>query len=186
MFDCYTSPNLNNLEDAPIITFNVSKLEENILRPIGMYVALSWTWEKFAKRNPHIKKRIVCDEAWMLVSKSMAGYEYTATFLETAARRIRKRNGGLLVASQNFTEFASSLQGQAVLKQCVTNIFLGQDATDVDLLQDTFKLSDGEKIFLMGAKRGQMLVRMKGESATVQVIPFDYERELIEKKKFVK
>lgn len=87
---------------------------------------------------------------------------------------------------QNFTEFASSLQGQAVLKQCVTNIFLGQDATDVDLLQDTFKLSDGEKIFLMGAKRGQMLVRMKGESATVQVIPFDYERELIEKKKFVK
>lgn len=99
MFDCYTSPNLNNLEDAPIITFNVSKLEENILRPIGMYVALSWTWEKFAKRNPHIKKRIVCDEAWMLVSKSMAGYEYTATFLETAARRIRKRNGGLLVAS---------------------------------------------------------------------------------------
>ena len=25
----------------PIITFDVSKLEENILRPIGMYIALS-------------------------------------------------------------------------------------------------------------------------------------------------
>lgn len=182
MFDCYTSANLTNLKDSPIITFNVSKLEESILRPIGMYVALSWTWEKFAKQNPDIKKRIVCDEAWMLVSKSMAGSEYTATFLENAARRIRKRNGGLLVASQNFTEFANSLQGQQVLKQCMTHIFLGQDSTDVDLLQDTFKLSDGEKIFLLGAKRGQMLIRMNEESATVQVIPFEFEKQLIERK----
>jgi type IV secretory pathway VirB4 component len=116
----------------------------------------------------------------------MAGSEYTATFLENAARRIRKRNGGLLVASQNVSEFANSLQGQAVLKQCVTNIFLGQEATEADLLQDMFKLSDGEKLFLMGAQRGQMLVRMKGESATVQVMPFDYEKQLIEKKKLLK
>ena len=186
MFDCYTSPSLANFTNAPIVTFNVSKLEENILRPIGMYVALSWTWEKFVKKNPQIKKRVVCDEAWMLVSKSMAGSEYTAKFLENAARRIRKRNGGLLVASQNVSEFTSSLQGQAVLKQSVTNIFLGQDSTDVDLLQDTFKLSDGEKLFLMGAKRGQLLIRMKGESATVEVIPFQYEKELIEKRQFTK
>jgi type IV secretory pathway VirB4 component len=186
MFDCYTSPQLTDLIEKPIVNFNVSKLEEGILRPIGMYVALSWTWEKFAKKNPQTKKRIVCDEAWMLVSKSMAGSEYTATFLENAARRIRKRNGGLLVASQNVSEFANSLQGQAVLKQCVTNIFLGQEATEADLLQDMFKLSDGEKLFLMGAQRGQMLVRMKGESATVQVMPFDYEKQLIEKKKLLK
>jgi hypothetical protein len=31
-----------------------------------------------------------------------------------------------------------------------------------------------------------MLVRMKGESATVQVMPFDYEKQLIEKKKLLK
>ena len=164
----------------------VSRLEENILRPIGMYVALSWTWEKFVKKNPQIKKRIVCDEAWMLVSKNMAGSEYTAQFLENAARRIRKRNGGLLVASQNFTEFARSVQGEAVLKQAVTNIFLGQDSTDVDALQETFKLSDGEKNFLMVAKRGEMLIKLHNESATVQVIPFEFEKALIEKKKFQK
>jgi len=186
MFDCYTSETLKNFKDSPIVTFNVSKLEENILRPIGMYVALSWTWEKFVKKNPQNKKRVVCDEAWMLVSKSMAGSEYTAQFLENAARRIRKRNGGLLVASQNFTEFASSLQGQAVLKQAITNIFMGQDPTDVDALQETFKLSDGEKLFLMSAKRGQMLLKMHHESTTVQVIPFEYEKLLIEKKKFNK
>ncbi len=147
-----------------------------------MYIALSWTWEKFVKKNPHIKKRVVCDEAWMLVAKSMAGSEYSAKFLENAARRIRKRNGGLLVASQHFSEFTSSLQGQAVLKQAVTNIFLKQDGSDLDALQDMFKLSDGEKLFLMQARRGQMLVRLQGESSTVDVIPFEYEKQLIEKR----
>ena len=86
MFDTHTSANLANFTSAPIVTFNISKLEESILRPIGMYVALSWTWEKFVKKNPHIKKRVVCDEAWMLVSKNMAGSEYTANFLENASR----------------------------------------------------------------------------------------------------
>ena len=43
-----------------------------------------------------------------------------------------------------------------------------------------------EKLFLMGAKRGQLLIRMKGESATVEVIPFQYEKELIEKRQFTK
>ena len=41
------------------------------------------------KKNPKIKKRIICDEAWMLVSKNMAGHEFTETFLENCARRIR-------------------------------------------------------------------------------------------------
>lgn len=184
MFDTHTSESLHNFNNSPIVTFNVSKLEESILRPIGMYVALTWTWEKFVKKNLHIKKRVICDEAWMLVSRNMAGSEFTASFLETASRRIRKRNGGLLVASQNFTEFANSIQGQAVLKNAVVNIFLGQDSTDADALKETFKLSDGEILFLLTAKRGEMLVRIHGESSVVAVVPFEYEKQLIEKKQF--
>jgi conjugal transfer ATP-binding protein TraC len=36
LFDCQTSENLKYFKDSPIITFDVSKLEENILRPIYM------------------------------------------------------------------------------------------------------------------------------------------------------
>lgn len=186
LFDCHTSPELADFKDAPIVTFDISKLEESVLRPIGMYIALSWTWEKFAKKNPLIKKRIVCDEAWMLVNKNMAGHEYTAQFLENCSRRIRKRNGGLLVASQNFIEFANSEQGKAVLTNAVVNIFLRQDSTDIDLLQDTFKLSDGERNFLLQAKRGEILIKMGGESSVAYVMPFDYEKELINKTYVIK
>jgi conjugal transfer ATP-binding protein TraC len=181
LFDCQTSENLKYFKDSPIITFDVSKLEENILRPIGMYIALSWTWEKFVKKNPQIKKRVVCDEAWMLMNKNMTGNEYTSLFLETTARRIRKRNGSLLVASQNFHEFANNPQGKAVLTNTATKIFLRQDASDLDSVQDTFKLSDGEKEFLFTADVGHFLLKLQEESTVGYARSFDFEMELIEK-----
>lgn len=181
MFDCHTSPDLQDFKNSPIVTFNISSLEESVLRPIGMYIALSWIWEKFVKKNPEIKKRIVCDEAWMLVNKNMAGHVYTSAFLENAARRIRKRNGGLLVASQNFIEFANNQQGKAVLTNAVVNIFLRQDATDIDAVQHTFKLSDGERNFLLSAKRGELLIKMNGESSVAFALAFPFEQELISK-----
>lgn len=178
MFDCQTSENLKDFKNAPVITFDVSKLEENVLRPIGMYIALSWTWEKFAKKNVHIKKRVICDEAWMLVNKNMTGHEYTGQFLEVMARRVRKRNGGLLVASQNFLDFDNP-QGKAVLTNSKVNILLEQDPTDIDAVQSSFKLSDGERNFLLSAKQGEMLIRMNGESSVAYAFAFDFEKELI-------
>lgn len=179
IFDCQTSEDLQDFVNAPIITFDISDLEERILRPIGMYVALTWTWEKFAKKNPFEPKRVVADEAWMLVSETMVGYEYTSAFLENVSRRIRKRMGGLLIASQNFLEFAENPQGRAVLTNALTNIFLKQNVKDIDTVQETFKLSDGEKEFLLSAKRGEALIRINRESVPTQIMPFDYEKNLI-------
>jgi conjugal transfer ATP-binding protein TraC len=181
LFDCHTSESLMNFKDSPIVTFDVSKLEESILRPIGMYVSMSWVWEKFVKKNIHQKKRVVCDEAWMLTSKSMAGHEYTSAFLEKASRRARKKNTGLLVASQNFTEFANDEQGRAVLTNAAVNIFLGQNSTDIDALQETFALSDGERNFLLQARIGEYLIRMDGESTAAFALAFDHEKDLITK-----
>lgn len=181
LFDCHTSEELRHFKEAPVVSFDISKLEESILRPIGMYIALSWTWEKFVKKNPLVKKRVVCDEAWMLMNKNMAGHEFTAQFLETAARRIRKRNGGLLVASQNFFEFSDNPQGKAVLSNTAAHIFLKQDSSDLASIQETFKLSDGERNFLYTASRGQFLLRLHGDSTVGFASSFDFERALIEK-----
>lgn len=179
MFDTQTSPGLKNLEDAPIITFDISTLEENLLRPIGMYVVMQWTWEKFVKKNQQIKKRIVCDEAWMMVNPNMAGHEMTASFLETAARRIRKRNGSLLVASQNFREFTRSDEGMAVLSNSETKFLLGQDPNDVDAIQGQFRLSDGEINFLQTAGLGEFLVKTTTQSAHGYAAPFPMEEDII-------
>lgn len=179
LFDRQTSPELANFLNSCVMNFDVSQLEENLMRPIGMYVAMTWTWDKVVKKNIKVKKRVVCDEAWMLVNKNMAGYEFTSAFLEKCARRIRKRNGGLLVASQNFIEFTDSAQGKAVLSNTMVNMFLQQSPTDIDAVQETFKLSDGEKHFLLTAKQGDMLIRTSEQSALGYVYAFPFEKELI-------
>ena len=179
LFDCQTSENLKYFKDSPIITFDVSKLEENILRPIGMYIALSWTWEKFVKKNPQIKKRVVCDEAWMLMNKNMAGNEYTSLFLETTARRIRKRNGSLLVASQNFHEFANNPQGSSSDKYGNKDI-LKTGCFGPDSVQDTFKRQTVKKNSVY-ADVGHFLLKLQEESTVGYARSFDFEMELIEK-----
>ncbi|MEG1299609.1 MAG: DUF87 domain-containing protein [Oscillospiraceae bacterium] len=180
MFDGESTIDSDLMSKAPLITFDV-EIEDKILRPIAMYVALSWAWEKFGKKNLMIRKRIICDEAWMLVNVNMAGYQYTSMFLETCARRIRKRNGGLLVASQNFIEFASSKEGLAVLTNTAVHIFLKQSTTDIDSLQKHFKLSDGEKDYLLTANTGEILIKTENETCTALVYPFEVEKRLIER-----
>lgn len=186
MFDCQSSIPNSAFANAPVVSFDVSKLESNVLRPIGMYVALSWTMEKFVKKNPHIRKRVIADEAWMLVNKNMAGYQYTSTFLETLARRIRKRNGGLLVASQNFLEFTSSEQGRAVLTNTAVRILLRQSTMDINEVKSVFKLTDGESEFLLQAGLGEMLIKTEDDSCIAYAYPFEYEKELIKANKPIK
>lgn len=181
MFDCQSTNTLEEFGTCPIINFDVSQLEEDTLRPIGMYIAMSWIWDKFVKKQSlDVVKRVICDEAWMLTSKNMRGHEYTGAFLERCARRIRKRNGGLLVASQQFMEFTDSAQGLAVLNNTAIRFFLRPSETDIDAIQEKFKLSDGEREFLSTANIGETLIKLdNGDSAIAYVHAFPYEARLI-------
>lgn len=188
MFDCKTSDELMFMKDAPIITFNVSKLEDSVLRPIGMYVALNYAWERFGKKLPDFNKFIICDEAWMLTSKHMQGYQYTSSMLEKIARRARKRRLGLLVVSQKFDEFNSSDEGRAVLSNCALNMYLKSKPEDLDAIQSMFKISDGERQFLEKARKGEVLIRTSTQVATAKthILQSEYnlliERRLRERK----
>lgn len=181
IFDCQSTVDLSNFASLPIINFDVSKLEESTLRPIGMYVVMSFVWEKIVKKNIDISKRVICDEAWMLLNKSYPGFEYTSGFLEKCARRIRKRNAGLLVASQSFVEFTNSDQGNAVLNNLAVKCFLKQNETDIDALQQKFRISDGEKEFLLQAAVGQALIKTDNDVAVCNVQAFPIEEEMIRK-----
>ena len=179
LLDCQSSIDVAAIQNAPIVTFNVSKLEEGTLRPIGMYIAMSYVWDKIVKRNYKVKKRVIVDEAWMMLNENYAGHEYTASFLEKCARRIRKRNAGLCVASQNFIEFANCSQGQAVLMNTAVKMFLKQNETDIDALQEKFKISNGERDFLLTSKTGEVLVKTDTDSAICAVKPFEIETQII-------
>ena len=183
LFDCYTTVSQNVFQTAPIIRFDVSGIEDKVLRPIGMYIVTNWTWNKFIKKDKKTKKRIVSDETWVLLSESNKGSEFTASFLENCARRIRKYNGSLCCASQNFREFVARKEGEAILTNTAVKILLAQEETDINAVGDKFILSTGEREFLLTAGRGETLMKIGKESFLIDVIMFPFEYQMLAKEK---
>ena len=103
------------LDGAPFINLDISQLEEKFARPLAQQILLSWIWEKYVKKNSEDrkkakKKRVLVDEAWMLLP-----YPEAVDFLNTMARRARKRNVSLAIVSQRFQDFYENPDVQAVL-----------------------------------------------------------------------
>ena len=183
LFDQYTQVHID--KETPITCFDVSGIEDDMLRPVAMQVAVSWTWNKFIKNDLTIKKRIVCDEAWLMLKKSMAGSDYTSLFLEKCARRIRKYNGSLCVASQYFRECISREEGLAILSSSSVKVFMRQEPQDIGAVSDRFSLNDGEKQFVLRASRGEGLLKFGQSSILCNVVAFPFEHDLITKKYLV-
>ena len=167
-------------EGSPFININISQLEERFARPLAQQILLSWIWEKYVKKNSEDKsrarsKRVLVDEAWMLLA-----YPEAVDFLNTMARRARKRNVSLTVVSQKFQDFYENKSVQAVLTSAETKLFLAQDKSEIEYLKEVFKLSDGEADFLITCTRGEGLIKIGYSSAVVAIRPTQREFEFVE------
>lgn len=179
MFDTQTPKEFQNLRDLPVITFDISGIESSDLKTLSMYVLLNWVWEKFGKKNPHIKKRILVDEAWMMMSPSQNGYQYTSAFLETMSRRIRKRNGGLCVASQRVDDFNQTQQGQAVITNAHTTFLLNHQESEVPALRKAFNLDEGVIANIIQTEIGRVLIKQGTHLYIVNTNIFDSEKRVV-------
>ena len=168
------------LDGLPFINIDISQLEERFARPLAQQVMLSWVWEKYVKKNSEdktkaSKKRVLVDEAWMLLP-----YPEAVDFLNTMARRARKRNVSLAVISQKFQDFYEKQEVQAVLTSSETKLFLAQDKSEIQYLKEVFKLSEGEAGFLITCNRGEGLLKVGGDSAIIGIQPTRKEFEFVE------
>ena len=168
------------LDGVPFINLDISQLEERFARPLAQQVLLSWVWEKYVKKNSEdktkaSKKRVLVDEAWMLLP-----YPEAVDFLNTMARRARKRNVSLAVISQKFQDFYEKPEAQAILTSSETKLFLAQDKAEIEYLREVFKLSEGEAGFLITCSRGEGLLRVGQDSAILAIQPTQKEFEFVE------
>jgi len=168
------------LDGVPFINLDISQLEERFARPLAQQVLLSWVWEKYVKKNSEDKskasmKRVLVDEAWMLLP-----YPEAVDFLNTMARRARKRNVSLAVISQKFQDFYEKQEAQAILTSSETKLFLAQDKSEIEYLRQVFKLSEGEAGFLITCARGEGLLKVGGDSAILSIQPTKKEFEFVE------
>ena len=168
------------LDGCPFINLDISKLEERFARPLAQQILLSWIWEKYVKKNSEDRskarsKRVLVDEAWMLLA-----YPEAVDFLNTMARRARKRNVSLTVVSQKFQDFYENKNCQAVLTSAETKLFLAQDKAEIQYLKEVFKLSEGEANFLITCSRGEGLIKIGYSSAVISIQPTQKEFEFVE------
>ena len=168
------------LEGAPFINLDISQLEERFARPLAQQILLSWIWEKFVKKNSEdrkkaTQKRVLVDEAWMLLP-----YPEAVDFLNKMARRARKRNVSLAIVSQRFQDFYERPEAQAVLTSSDTKLFLAQDKSEIQYLKEVFKLSEGEANFLVTCQKGEGLLKVGSDSAILKIMPTRKEFEFVE------
>lgn len=172
MFDCQTTVNLS---DAPVVVFDLFDISEKFSKLYSMLVVLSWVGQKFVQRMRGARKRVVVDEAWMF-----AQYPDTANFLQDLARRGRKHQTSLVVASQWIEEFLNREEGRAVIANSDTQVLLRQNPALVEEVVRALHLPGNAASYLRGFAPGQCLFGVGGMVTSVQVAYFDFEAGMVE------
>lgn len=170
MFDGQTkiiSENNVSLDEAPVVTFDISKLSSNgIERPLAQHVLMTWVWNRFIVSNPKVKKRVICDEAWMMIK-----YSSMMEWLKILSARGRKWNVSLTLVSQRYEMFERTEAARDVVAQFDTVCFLRQSDQDITPILNTFRLSEDVGNLIRTASTGQVLMKAGKQIVTFQSEP---------------
>jgi type IV secretory pathway VirB4 component len=126
------------------------------LRTIGTLLTLNHIWSRIdttAATNQRIKRLVVVDEAWLLMRDGEG-----AKFLAKMAKKARKRNAGLTVATQDASDVLGTDLGLTVVSNAATQILMRQSTQAIDAVTDAFGLTGGEARLLLSVGRGEGLL----------------------------
>jgi conjugal transfer ATP-binding protein TraC len=137
-----------------------------------MYIVLNYVWNRV--KSDRRKRILIVDEAWQLMK-----YEDSANFLFSIAKRARKYFLGLTAISQDVEDFLSSRLGRAVVSNSSLQLLLKQAPSAVDLIADTFKLTDEEKKRLSQFPVGEGLFFAGLNHIVIHILASATEAELI-------
>ena len=166
----FTQP--TNFElDNRFIVFSIRDLEET-LRPIGMYLILTYIWNKI--RNELKRRILILDEAWIMMQ-----FEDSARFVHAMVKRARKYYLGVSVITQDVEDFLTSQYGRSVINNAAMQILLKQSTHAVDKIAETFNLTEGEKYLLVESDIGEGLFFAGHNHVAIKIIASYAEDQII-------
>lgn len=159
-----------NLENQMVV-FNIRDMEEE-LRPVAMFVVLHFIWNEIRSK---LKKRIiVIDEAWVMMQ-----YEDAESFMFGIAKRCRKYFTGLTTITQDIGDFLTSRYGKPIVTNSSIQILLKQSPAAIDIIGDTFYLTDQEKFMLLECGVGEGIFFAGTKHVAIQVVASYSEDQLV-------
>jgi len=154
-----------------LVVFSIRDMEDE-LRPIGVFLILRYIWN--AVRTTLKKRLLIVDEAWWLMK-----HEDGASFLFGIAKRSRKYYLGLSTITQDVGDFLNSPYGKPIITNSSLQIVLKQSPATIDLVVQTFNLTEEEKFLLLESDRGEGIFFAGLKHAAIKVIASYTEDQII-------
>ncbi len=153
------------------VVFSIRDMEKD-LKPAAMYIITNYIWTNIRK---DLKKRLlVVDEAWIMMKN-----DDTAEFLFGLVKRGRKYYLGVGTITQDVGDFLSSQYGKSILNNSSLVLLLRQSPTNIDLVQNTFNLTNNEKYLLLEANVGEGLFIAGLKRVAIQIYASYIEDQII-------
>jgi type IV secretory pathway VirB4 component len=154
-----------------LIVFSTRDMEDD-LKPVAMFLILQYIWNLI---RSDMKKRImVVDEAWWML-KSEAG----GSFLHGIAKRCRKYWLGLTTITQDIPDFMGSPYGKPIVSNSSLQILFKQSPSSIEVVQQTFNLTDEEKYLLLQADVGEGIFFAGLKHAAIKVVASYTEDQIV-------
>lgn len=153
------------------IVFSVRDMEDE-LKPVAMYIVTHFIWN--AVRHELKKRLLVIDEAWWMMKS-----DDTASFLYSLAKRGRKYYLGVATITQDVEDFLRSPYGRPILTNSSIQLLLKQSPTTIDVLKETFNLTDEEKYLLLESGVGEGLFFAGLKHVAIKIVASYTEDQII-------
>jgi hypothetical protein len=153
-----------DLGSAPAFCISLAGLDEEVMKPVGLFIATKWLWENFVLKDIRTPKRIVIDEAQNAINEELA-----AAWLINAFRMSRKLYTSMCAITQGFEVFMTKPGAEGILKNAPTKLMLHQESLDIDIVKKKFGFSEGEASFLLGAPQGCGILQAGNDSVIVNI-----------------
>ncbi|MBI4434765.1 DUF87 domain-containing protein [Candidatus Uhrbacteria bacterium] len=154
-----------------LVIFSVRDLEDE-LKPIAIYTIVNYIWN--VVRSEKKKRILVVDEAWWLMQR-----EDSAKFIFALVKRCRKYFLGVTTITQDVNDFLTSPYGKAIVTNSALQLLLKQSPAAIDLIQQTFLLTQGEKFLLLESGPGEGIFFAGAKHVAIKVVASYTEDQLI-------
>jgi type IV secretory pathway VirB4 component len=167
IFNQPTNINLDN----QLVVFSIRDLED-ALRPIAIYIILGFIWNEVRAK---LKKRIlVIDEAWWMMQ-----HDDSARFLFGLVKRARKYYLGVTTITQDVQDFLQSPYGKPVVTNSSMQLLLKQSPAAMELVAETFFLTEGEKYLLLESEIGEGIFFAGLKHVAIRIVASYTEDQII-------
>ncbi len=137
------------------------------VRKSQYYNIMQWAWQELT-RNKNERVLLLCDEAHLMIDEDVP---QTVKFLNEVVRRVRKYNGGLILATQTIQEFNKhriKAESKALLSQSSIKIMFNTDATELEDVSEVYHLNEKETELLAKGTMGKGLLFIGNKRISVK------------------